>query len=292
MATTPKPIRYISLNFGELDKLQALGFEAQALYLIMKRLADFKTGVLGKFYHQKITYSSLAEQLSRPPSQGKEAQIFERSQVSRIIDHLETAGLVDERSSAGGKLTLRLPLSPIAQTEAATPETARNKAKAKKSPQDKPRQSAGKPILTGVFDDMFDLIPVLSPSETNNTFLINTDRALNTPDPGARKPADAAASPPSPHMGGETETGASLTIPRIQAMLREAGAIYIDTPISKDYYNRWIKHCVSEEKLRWEIEACLAFDVAIRPGDLDRSLIPAAHRPAMSSKGNRGQVAL
>lgn len=291
-----KPItqtRYISLNFGELDKLQELGFETQALYLIMKRLADFKTGVLGKFHRQKISYTKLADQLSRPASQGKPAQIFDRSQVSRIIDHMEAAGLVDERSSASGKLTLRLPLSPITQAEVATPEAAQNKAKVKKAPQNKFLPPAGESLLAVDCDDPFGSPSVLAPSEPINTFLINTERALKTLAPGARKIADAAAYPPSPGTGGEIEIGATLTIPRIKAILREAGVIYIDTPISKEYYDRWIKHGVSETKLRSEIEVCVAFDAAlVKPGDLDRFLIPPACRPVSRLNANRGRVVL
>lgn len=293
MSTQPKKTRYISINFDELDKLQQSGFEAQALYLILKRLADFKTGILGKFHRQKITYATLAEQLSRPSSQGKEARIFDRSQVSRLLDQLEAAGLVDERNSAKERLTLRLPLSPISGAEAATPDAARDKAEAKKMARDEKLPPAGKPLLAADFGDPFDNLSVLTPTESINTFFINTDQAPKAPDPGARNSADAAASPPSPHMGGEIETGAALTIPRIQVLLREAGVVYIDTPISKEFYDRWIKHGISEAKLRREIEASVAFNAApTRPGDLDRFLIPPVNRPVPRSNGGRGQVSL
>ena len=105
---------YLSLNLqGELAVLlQSGSFEEIGLYLILKKLADFKTGMVGTFKKQKLTCRQLAEAMTRPASQGKKEIVFEDKEIWRLLERLQGRGLIVEINNQDG-LRLRLPLSPI-----------------------------------------------------------------------------------------------------------------------------------------------------------------------------------
>ena len=105
---------YLSLNLqGELGVLlQSGSFEEIGLYLILKKLADFKTGMVGTFKSQKLTCRQLAKAMRRPASQGKKEIGFEDKEIWRLLERLHGRGLIREIDNRDG-LRLCLPLSPI-----------------------------------------------------------------------------------------------------------------------------------------------------------------------------------
>ena len=105
---------YLSLNLqGELGVLlQSGSFEEIGLYLILKKLADFKTGMVGSFKSQKLTCRQLAKAMTRPASQGKKEIVFEDKEIWRLLERLHGRGLIRQIDNRDG-LRLCLPLSPI-----------------------------------------------------------------------------------------------------------------------------------------------------------------------------------
>ena len=51
---------YISFNKDEWAALQKLGFRERWAYMQLKWMANFKTGMLGNFLKQRLTYQDIA----------------------------------------------------------------------------------------------------------------------------------------------------------------------------------------------------------------------------------------
>lgn len=114
MSTQSKAKRYVSLGFDELDQLQGLGWGERAMYLELKRLANFKTGKVGVFRSQALTWEELGRLVSVPSAQGRAAKLVEGKEAALMVGRLEAVGLVaDQGRRENGGLTLTLPLSPI-----------------------------------------------------------------------------------------------------------------------------------------------------------------------------------
>lgn len=115
--TTAKPKAgvYISFNTAETAALQGVCLRSLRVYFELKWLANFKTGAVGKFGRQKLTYEGIAQRVAIPTSQGRSGSqnTIDGKEVARIIQRLEQAGLVKDIANTSDGLTLRLPLSPI-----------------------------------------------------------------------------------------------------------------------------------------------------------------------------------
>ena len=126
MSTQSKAKRYVSLGFDELDLLQGLGWGERAMYLELKRLANFKTGKVGVFRSQALTWEELGRRVSVPSAQGRAAKLVDGKEAALMVGRLEAAGLVaDQGRRENGGLTLTLPLSPIEKAAAAAARPAR-----------------------------------------------------------------------------------------------------------------------------------------------------------------------
>ncbi len=106
---------YVSFSKAETEALRAVCLRSFRLYFELKWLANFKTGMLGTFGKQKITYEYLAERVAIPTSQGRSTtnSIVDGKEVSRLIQRLEIAGLVADVNRSDRGLTMYLPLSPL-----------------------------------------------------------------------------------------------------------------------------------------------------------------------------------
>lgn len=110
---------YISLNLEEFAKLEKLSFRERWAYLALKRIANFKTGTVGQFGKQKLSYTEIAT-LIKPPAgvQGRGEGKIDDTQARDFILRMESEGLVSGigRRPNGG-LCFTLPLSPIDRTK-------------------------------------------------------------------------------------------------------------------------------------------------------------------------------
>lgn len=114
MSTQSKAKHYVSLGFNELDRLQGLGWGERAMYLELKRLSNFKTGKVGVFLSQALTWEELGRRVSVPSAQGRPAKPVDGKEAALMVGRLEAVGLVaDQGRRENGGLTLTLPLSPI-----------------------------------------------------------------------------------------------------------------------------------------------------------------------------------
>ena len=137
---------YLSLNKEELIRLWSLSHEALGLYMRLKEKANFRTGVVGKFFNQKLRYATFAKMMGRPASQGREERRFDTTDIKRLLAQLESVGLVEEHDWDGTRLTMRLPFSPLWKNN---PELPNGKPKLPYGSQEKTSQS---PAQQGIGD--------------------------------------------------------------------------------------------------------------------------------------------
>lgn len=120
-----KQTRYVSFNFDEIAKLKELDKDTTQrgkmclrcwrLYFELKILGNFKTGVVGTYGDQRLSYERLAQMVSIPVTKGSTAATrnIDGKEVKRLLDTLTAEGLVADVTIEDQRLTLRLPLSPI-----------------------------------------------------------------------------------------------------------------------------------------------------------------------------------
>lgn len=85
------------------------------LYFELKILVDFKTGVVGTFGNQRLSYERLAQMVSIPVTKGSTGatRTIDGKEIKRLLDTLTAEGLVTDVTIENQRLTLRLPLSPV-----------------------------------------------------------------------------------------------------------------------------------------------------------------------------------
>ncbi|WP_157982618.1 hypothetical protein [Simplicispira lacusdiani] len=122
--TKPKAEAYISFNKAETAALQGVCLRSLRVYFELKWLANFRTGVVGAFGRQKLTYESIADRVAIPTTQGRStaSNIIDGKEVARIIQRLEQAGLVADVQNRKEGLTLRLPMSPMRALRPTVPD--------------------------------------------------------------------------------------------------------------------------------------------------------------------------
>jgi hypothetical protein len=115
-ATKPTSGRvvYISKSKAEREALLKLGFRERWLYDELKWLANFKTGLVGTFARQKLTYVDIAALVTAPGVQGRGQGGIDETQAADFLKRMESVGLVANIGRrANGGLSFELPLSPI-----------------------------------------------------------------------------------------------------------------------------------------------------------------------------------
>jgi hypothetical protein len=229
---------YVSLNMQEIDILEAKATLREiAMYLILKRRANFKTGVFGNFRKQRLTYAALGELLSRPPSQGRAAENYDGSEASRVIDGLERLGLVAERAVTKGRLTMTLPLSPI--IEVATPEATASKAPAGKLPQPVAHERPATQMPQGIpaNDASLSLL-----TKQNLTSYISNDSSV-----GADAPETPTMETP---QTGRFAAGPFESVADVENRMRAVtGMHYAEGRVSRTIYERWIQHAIPRDEI-------------------------------------------
>lgn len=119
MSNESRKKHYVSLGFHELDLLQKLGWGERAMYLELKRMSNFKTGQVGVFRSQALSWEELGRLVSVPSAQGRAAKLVDGKEAALMVGRLEAAGLVSDQGRRENKgLTLMLPLSPIGSASA------------------------------------------------------------------------------------------------------------------------------------------------------------------------------
>ena len=241
---------YISMDMNETTALREMGWRERWLYLELKWLANFKTGEVGTFGRQCITYEQLAGLVSVPASQGRAADTIDSKEAARLMMRLLAAGLIGEIGKRqNGGLRFALPLSPI------------NKDAARKARQDKPsdvklpesvaEQTAEEPDDDWDADDQPTSQSVMTCSKSINTFF-NTGISSN----------DGAGEIPAPRRSGKnpkpiplkTPTPGAIDIARIKSMLSNAGFVFVNTAESEKFYLIWIQQGFTELDLTLAID--------------------------------------
>lgn len=322
---------YVSLNRQELDLLAEASYEETTLYItVLKRLANFKTGLVGTFQKEPLTYEELASKLSRPSSQGKPAQSITRDRARDLVLRLETRGLVSNVQVLGKSLIILLPLSPMDYDggEVATPEPKPSNASKKKRVQNDPIGNSENPIVAGFLAPSEDVASVLNntinPEQSLNTFNtppVNTEQLQAADnnveeqyggfDPWSIPPEGEGineffvddntegATAPSivcddihPHSLEENPTDEPLTAAAIAKMLCGKGFLYHSSEKSNGLYKRWLKAGITREQFENAMnEVSANMSLKQTPHSIDEKLAGKTVRQETSSTG-RGRVAI
>lgn len=311
---------YVSLNRLELDLLADASYEEVTLYVtILKRLANFKTGLVGTFQKEALTYEDLAVKLSRPSSQGKPAQTITRDRARDLVHRLESRGLASNVQVLGKTLILLLPLSPIDYDaeEVPTANAKQNAASGQKKLQTRSKQNVSNADGMGLEDVLEGACTVLTNTIQSHTtqyppILNNDSRAgscvSNEGEPqaeediignifaddntdGAYAPSFAQMDEIHPPLEMKAHFDAlPLSAEVIGEFLRGRGVLHAETTLSKGLYMRWIRAGVTCEQLEEAVETV--------NGDMKVQQTPHSVDAALScqlinlSGSGRGKVAL
>lgn len=238
---------YISLNKEELGRLNGLSYEAFGLYMRLKEKANFRSGVVGRFFNQKLSYAVFAKLMGRPPSQGRAALEFDSTAIKRLLAHLEEVGLVAEHVFKDQRLTLCLPLSPLWKDNPELP------ANIGKLPGEKPGKSAKAKSLQGSLQAPQDG-SVMTSKRGSIPFFSSVSN-----DPGgvaaSHFPKGRDARPAAMAPGKSAPRSGDL-VGRFEAMISKSGGAGADRPECRKAYARWASLGVGEREL--ETAICLA----------------------------------
>ena len=287
---------YISFNLAEYQVLfDKASFPEMAMYFILKKMANFKSGEVGSFRQQKLNYEKLATLLSRPVRNTAPAEIYDRGQARNILGRLERIGLVTNIRIENEALKMRLPLSPMHDVTEVIPENAPSPL----SPTDKPVQEP-----TNFFDGWLDV----TASCDDDPFAINTDKnhqynqnhhishtaAVCTARDNSQgdTPSPSATGRIHPPSFGKKEGSATLTTADIVAELKNAGGFrLLDHSVSLAIFKGWEKIGVQMSELKQAISKMHdegGYDLI--PGELDK-IMRAGRRSPCAGTG-RGTVSL
>jgi hypothetical protein len=258
---------YVSFNQDEVAIMLDgdMTLEEHGLYFLLKTIANFTTGIFGKFRQQKMSYAELGRRLSRPASQGRAARTFDASHIVRLLERLEAKKLVADRhiEDRTDRLVMRLPLSPIDKNP--LPEVATTTDK--KLPQENLATSPAKADGARPSAVSSDTPSVLFSQRENKPFsdIVNTDGAESRPRLDPLKVGTAEG---------------PLTAAAIEAVMQKAGSRYASTDESRIFYRAWVRRGLTHRHLD---DAILLQDVLgggiFTPADLDLCLYPKPVAP-------------
>jgi len=273
---TPPRTRYMSCRADEFERLRELGFQERWLYLELKWLANFKTGVGGRFGKQRITYESLAALMSRAAVQGLSTQTFDRGTVRRLFQRLEGAELVAEvgRREDNGGLTFRLPCSPIKPQE--------------KLPRDEPLKTDASAGSASDFGELDDAQSVLINPESIKPPFSKRGRRSNLQQ--VRLEEDETPATPS---SAERQSSVALTVSYVMKRLEAEHFDYVGSSQSRTLYARWIAQGVSREQFERALLGVRDdFTVRQSPDSIDGRLRGWRRRVIERRARGHGRVAL
>ncbi|WP_295995927.1 hypothetical protein [Rugamonas sp.] len=204
-ATTEARDAYISFNKDEWSALQKLGFRERWAYMQFKWLANFKTGMVGNFRKQCLTFQEIAKLVTAPGVQGRGMGDIDDTQAADFLCRLAAVGLlVRHPNRANGGLMFELPLSPInRQPSALKAQTVvpvvPSDAPELFSPDHPPSKCAFFPDDDiPLFDENPATMPLSAAPDLSLSVMALTKLKNNT---GGARSADADAAPPSRATG-------------------------------------------------------------------------------------------
>ncbi len=256
---------YLSLCSKELDILMMAGFDEIALYLLLKKLADFKTGSIGIHPQSKTNCEKLAEAMSRPSSQGKPALTLDRQQIHRLLQRMQLRGLVKLEPYTGDNIVLTLPISPMKYDKKVdTAESAPSKASREKLQQDE---------LPGTSGTLADVDP-----EDFFCDSLSTDNTFNTISTYSNEDIESS---------GEDENQPLSVTEITELMVSRRTIRHPNTLTSKALYRLWVDHKVMKGELIKALEEAEdGFNVDLSPFAIDKIL----KRQRKQAKQNGGLV--
>lgn len=246
--TNNKKAVYISINLDEFAALETLGFRERWAYLALKRIANFKTGAVGAFGKQKLTFTVIADLIKPPPGiQGRGEGKIDDTQARDFLLRMGEVGLVSEISRRpNGGLRFTLPMSPI------------DRPKAGKKANIFPEEAV--PVI--VDEAKLSGHPEVSPSSqsvlNSQEIKINTEEAAGPSCDGAAsvrasgatpcRAEGAAASRENPPTAADAS--APLTAQQIHDTLEDCWTFdKIDTPEAWELYESWAKSKITLDDL-------------------------------------------
>lgn len=287
---------YVSLNLAEYEILMSkASFAEMGMYLILKKMANFKTGEVGSFRQQKLNYEKLAQQLSRPTRNTAPAETFDRGQARNIVARLERIGLVSEIRIANDALKMRLPLSPINPLDEVPPEEpAPALAETAECQHEQLVKSPIGPADAAFWDDD----PFTINTDKNHQYNqyrhhSHTDDTVsndNTDAGEGTSPSAARRIHPQPFLEEGEGMSAKLTAAQIKKELNTAGFRLLDYDLSKNIMRSLEKRNVDAIELRGAIYKMQQDGEDLVPGKLEK-IIRAIRQQEKSNTG-RGKVAL
>ena len=248
--------------------LDVASYDEIALYLILKRLADFKTGFIGKHPQSISNCQKLADRLSRPSSQGKRGITYDRKDISRLLDRMQLKGLLIREPYNDDNIVLELHLSPINYAKkVATENTATVNDTQQTIPQ--PEHLRSSESFASVEQERFNKL---------HSVMNNTDSNINTINTPSNWGND---------FGIETE-GNTLSLEKIKRLISARGTVlYANSSTSNAIYKGWLKARVNEAQLIKAMDdAEDKFTMTQTPNDIDDALKEAK----TSKNSNRGLV--
>jgi hypothetical protein len=244
---------YISFNKDEWTALQKLGFRERWAYMQFKWLANFKTGMVGNFRKQRLTYLDIAGLVTAPGVQGRGMGSIDDTQAADFLIRLADVGLLvqhDKRDNGG--LLFELPLSPINRKASAlkTPDATRQEQRGTPEPispdWDAPEDVFSPDGDTPPFDDVPMATGLSDTFEPSPSVMALTKLKNNTDEAGTAgaetaspsRATGAAAALENPHR--QSAAGAPLTAQDIHAALAGDWTFtHTDTPEAKALYESW-----------------------------------------------------
>lgn len=276
---------YISLNLDELAALEVFGFRERWAYIAFKRIANFKTGVAGRFGKQHLTYVELAKQVCPSPSvQGRGQGAIDDTQARDILMAFEKAGLVANigRREDNGGLCFELPLSPIKRKKAIPAAQSSSPSAGEISeifPEHDAPQIAAKSAP----------VPLLAPLPQSLSVLINKKIHINTEGANlgtaeiAPCRATGAARPLEKIQSNTAPAATALSAVEIERTLRDSWDFQdVDTAASRACYESWVRAGVTSLDLEMAMVLSQPDEDGekLTPADLEVHLWPTAARGA------------
>lgn len=283
-STTTKREHYVSFDKDEMAVLRQLGWRERWLYMELKWKACFKSGIvgLGPFGRECLTNKKLANLMVVPPSQGRESEVIDGTEVTRILMRLNRVGLIgeiDRRENSG--LIFALPLSPIDKV------AARKARQSKVSQEMVPMPDTHQPLAeahSGKAREDFPVPhPVMTLYECLNTSFISSYGSGDTPAPSC------VGNVPTP-IFSETPTPGALTIARIKERLNGRWFAYVDAQNSERFYASWLRQGFTVEQFEEAVEL-VEKGSSPTPAAVDSALHQRRVQQARPRPG-RGRVAL
>lgn len=287
---------YVSLNLAEYEILMSkASFPEIGMYLILKKMANFKTGEVGSFRQQKLNYEKLAQQLSRPTRNTAPAETFDRGQARNIVARLERIGLVTDIRITNDALKMRLPLSPIHPLDEVPPEEP---APALAYSAECHHEQLVKSLLGPVDAEGWDGDPFSINTDKNHQYdqyhhHSHTDATVSSDDTDkgeGTSPSAARRIHPQPFLEEGEGMSAKLTAAQIKEEMNKTGFRLLNTDLSKSIMRSLEKMSVDAIELRGAIYKMRQDGEDFLPGKLDK-MIRAIRQREKSGTG-RGKVAL